>query len=130
MTRWMAPVIVLALVALSGCSGQLLKTSQIMDIDSSLRIDPTGSFTVAASWDLKYTYDCSSQKSQGLASANQVTITVYNSDDDSLNAEHPTIVAHGRSGGATLHFKRGGTFYAQIDTVCSWRVVVVDLNGA
>ncbi len=118
------------LLGLGGCSGQLLKTAQVMDLDSSLHINPTGSFTVAAAWDLKYTYDCSSQHSQGLLKANKATVIVYNSDDDSLNAEHPRVTAQGLSGGATVHFKRGGTFYAEVDTVCSWRVVVIDLNGA
>ena len=120
----------LALTGLAGCSGQLLKQSQIMDIDNNLHINPTGSFSVDRSWDLKYSYDCSAQKSQGLTGADRVTVIVFNSDDDTYNAEHGRVTVRGTRGAETLHFKRGGTFYVQMDTVCSWRVVVLDLNGA
>jgi hypothetical protein len=123
-------IAVLMTAVLSGCSGKLLTTTQILDVDSTLRLDPTGSFTVGGAWDLKYTFDCSSQQSQRILNAGQVTLTVFDSDDDSLNFEHPKVTATGRSGGARLHFTRGGTFYVLVETVCSWRVVVVDLNGA
>jgi hypothetical protein len=124
------PMAALMTAVLSGCSGQLLKNTQILDVDSSIHVNPTGSFTAGAAWDLKYTFDCSNQQSQRILNAGQVTLTVFDSDDDSLNFEHPTATAKGRNGGATLHFTRGGTFYVLVETVCSWRVVVLDLNGA
>jgi hypothetical protein len=130
MRRALLPIAAVLITAvLSGCSGQGLKNTQILDVDSTLKVDPTGSFTVAGAWDLKYTFDCSNQQSQRLLNANQVALTVFNSDDDSLNSEHATAGAKGRSGGTTLHFTRGGTFYVLVETVCSWRVVVLDLNG-
>ena len=123
------PMALVAALALAGCSNQLLKNTQVLDVDSSLHVDPTGSFTVAAAWDLKYTFDCSSQLSQRLIPAGQVTLTVFDSDDQSFNAEHPNLTASGRSGGSTVHFSRGGTFYVQVTSPCSWRVVVTDLAG-
>lgn len=129
MRRACALLPAILLLTLSGCSSQLLKNTQVLDVDSSLHVDPTGSFTVAAAWNLKYTYDCSSQVSQRVANAGHLTLAVFDSDDQSYNFEHPTVSASGRSGGSTLHFVRGGTFYVSVTSVCSWRVVVVDLEG-
>ena len=127
--RLLAATALLATLLLSGCSNRLLKNTQVLDVDSSLHIDPTGSFTVAAAWDLRYTYDCSSQLSRQVGNAGHISLSVLDSDDQSYNFEHPSVSASGRSGGATLHFTMGGTFYVQVTSVCSWRVVVTDLNG-
>jgi hypothetical protein len=119
----------LALLALQGCNAQLLTQTDVLDVDNFQAINPTGNFTLAGTWDLKYAFDCSKQRSQGLAGLNQFGMTVYNSDDDSANAEHPTLNLKGSKGGATIHFKRGGTFRVKIDSRCDWRISVIDTNS-
>ena len=130
MRRPLALLGVVAALAVSGCSNAALKNTQVLDVDSGAHLDPTGSFTVAAAWNLTYTFDCSSEISQRLAGADTVSLTVFDSDDQSYNFEHPMVSASGRSGGSTLHFSRGGTFFIDVTSSCSWRVVVVDLDGA
>ena len=121
---------VLMAFAVGGCNAQLLTQSNILDLDSNQMVDPTGNFTLAGSWELKFNYDCSKQHSEGMAGLDRVDLIVYNSDDNSTNFEHPEVHLTGRKQNEVLKFKRGGTFHVYIDTQCDWRLSVIDTNGS
>ena len=119
-----------AAVSLAGCNTTLLSKSDILDIDSTLQVDPTGNFTVPGTWELHYSYDCSKQRSEGLADLNRFDMIVYDSDDASTNFEHPELHLQGAKHSGVLNFKRGGTFYVFIDSRCDWKLSVVDTSGS
>jgi len=116
-------------LCLAGCNTQLLTRANILDLDSNSNVDPSGNFTAPGSWELHVTYDCSKQKSQGVADLNRFDMIVYNSDDASSNFEHPEVHLTGPKHTQLLKFKRGGTFYIDIDSRCDWRLSVVDTSG-
>ena len=117
----------LVVTLVAACNGNLLATSQILDVDSTQGIDPTGNFAVNGAWELKYSWDCARQASEQVADINRFGLIVYNSDDDSTDYEHPELHLKGPRGGATLRFSRGGEFYVSVDSPCDWRLQVVDL---
>jgi hypothetical protein len=116
-------VMALSLAMLPACS-TTVSSSEVLSIDSSQNANPTSDFAVQRAWDLAYHWDCSSQLSEGTAGADGMRFTVINSDDDSLDGEHPSLDLKGRSGGATLSFRRGGTFHIHVVTPCDWRLTV------
>jgi hypothetical protein len=113
----------LAVPVLAGCSTTLAST-EVLSIDNTQNVDPTADFTVDGSWDLSYHWDCSSQQSEGVAGADRAEFDIINSDDDTLDSEHPMVVVKGRSGGSSVHFVRSGTFHILVTTPCSWRLAV------
>ena len=121
-------VISVPLLVLTGCNLQALSAAEVVSIDSTQGVDPTGNFTVPGRWDLSYNWDCSRELSQGVAGADRFDMTVYNADDASLAAEHPQVTVLKRKGGSTMHFQRGGTYYVQVDSACDWRLSVEDLG--
>jgi hypothetical protein len=132
MTRRLLGLLAAGLMAVSvgGCNTQLLSKSDILDLDSNLHVDPSGNFTVPGTWELKYSYDCSKQKSEGLADLNRYDMIIYNSDDQSTNFEHPEIHLTGSRHDEVLKFSRGGTFKIFIDTRCDWHFSVIDTGGS
>lgn len=116
-------VALLSLLTLTACS-TTVSNNEVLSIQSSQNVDPTADFAVQHTWDLTYHWDCSSQLSEGTAGADGIRFTVINSDDDSLNSEHPSLDLKGRSGGSTLKFHRGGTFRVDVVTPCDWRLSV------
>lgn len=116
-------------VLLCGCNLQQLTAAEVLSLDSTAGLKDTGNITVAGRWDLSYGWDCSREQSQGTAGADRFAVTVYNSDDDSLAAEHPQVTVIKGKGSGTLHFQRGGTYYAHVDSVCDWRLSVEDLGS-
>ena len=118
----------LALPLLAACS-TTLSQSEVLSVDSSANINPTANFAVQGSWDVTYNYDCAEQQSEGTAGANRIELDVINSDDNSLNSEHPIVKATGRSGSSTVHFHRGGTFDIKVVTPCSWRLSVDEVTS-
>jgi hypothetical protein len=141
--RRLATGLSLLFVCVAGlaCNTQLLTQTNVLDEDSSLSGSTTGfttaSFSVASTWDLTYTYDCRRQLTEKLVGANGFEVIVYNADDripntdlSSGNSEHPDTVVVGKKGSSTIHFKRGGTFYLKVASLCDWRVSVVDTAGS
>jgi hypothetical protein len=114
-------VAALALTTLTACS-TTVANNEVLSLESSQNVDPTPNFAVQHAWTLAYHWDCSSQLSEGTAGADGMQFTVINSDDDTLNSEHPLLSLKGRSGGATLTFHRGGTFRVKVVTPCDWRL--------
>ena len=117
---------------LSGCGGlKLLSQAEVLSVDSSQvgsveGSATTGQFSVPAKWQLNVKYDCSKQKSEGIAGVDTFDMIVYNGDDDSENAEHPELHLTGRKKTMSLTFKRGGTFYFNVDSRCDWNLRVLD----
>lgn len=118
----------IALSVLPACS-TTLASDEVLSIDSSMNVNPTADFAVQSTWTLAYHWDCSSQISEGTAGANGLSFTVVNSDDDTLNSEHPSLDLKGRSGGSTLTFHRGGTFRIHVETACDWRLTVDEVGA-
>ena len=118
----------LSLSMLPACS-TTLSHNEVLSIESSQNVNPTADFAVQQTWDLTYHWDCSSQLSEGTAGADGMQFTVINSDDDSLNSEHPSLDLKGRSGGSTLTFHRGGTFRVHVVTPCDWRLAIDEVSS-
>lgn len=124
------PAVAIAMCGLlTGCNSGLLTTSVVLDVDSSQNTNPTGIFSTAGAWDLQYQWDCSRQRSEGLPQANGVSMLVNNADDDSGASEHSRVARKGTKGKARLDFKRGGSFYVKVDSICDWHLIVDDLGG-
>ena len=115
---------------LCGCSLGQVQSAVLVDTDStaatSRSLDP---FTVSGPWQIKYTFDCTKENSEGLLDVNQFTIDVFNGDDNSTAFEHPqtTVIAVKRRG--TLNFMTPGDYYLHVDTQCDWTLQVVDLSS-
>jgi hypothetical protein len=121
-----------AATLLCGCNLGQAQNAILVDADSTKgptqHIDP---FTVRGAWQIKYTFDCTKQNSEGVLNADQFTIDVFDGDDNSTAFEHPqtTFVSVKRKG--TLSFRTPGNYYLQVDTQCDWTLQVVDVsNGA
>ena len=121
-------VLALLLSTLPACS-TTVSNDEVLSIESSQNVNPTADFAVQRRWDLSYHWDCSSQLSEGTAGADGMRFTVINSDDDTLNFEHPSLDLKGRSGGATLKFHVGGTFRIHVVTPCDWRLAVDEVSS-
>ena len=123
-----ALAVVVAGLSLSACSAQLLSQTDVLDLDSSQNINPTGNFSVTGTWTLTGSFDCSRARARGASGASGLQMTVINSDDQSSNSEHPQVTLSGTKGSQTLRFTRGGTFSVQVDTPCDWHLSVVDMG--
>ena len=120
----------LLMLGLAACNLKLSSSLDIGELDSST-YDPssTGHFTAPGKWDLALNYDCTKQKSEGIAGINTFDMIVYNADDESSNSEHPELHLTGIKKVETLHFLRGGTFRISVDSRCDWRVRAVDKSS-
>jgi hypothetical protein len=128
--RALVTVILMAASAtLAGCNAQLLTQTDLLDVDSTQNINPTGNFTVNGAWELKYKYDCAKQKSEGIGDINRFHMVVFNSDDLATNSEHSEVQVEGPKKSDVLHFKRPGTFYVDVDSHCDWRISIIETGG-
>jgi hypothetical protein len=127
MSVWLCAAAVV--MSLGGCSDRLLTSSVILDADSS-QGGPPGNFALPGRWDLKYSWDCSRQNSRMMSGSNQFGFVVYNTDDQSTAFQHPDFNGKGPTGVGTLHYDRGGEFQITIDSMCDWRVQVIDRSQA
>ena len=80
----------------------------------------TQTFTVPTnSWQLEYTYDCSSFGTSG-----NFQVMVYNSDG-SMSFDNSPVNELGRSGADTQYYHVGeGSYYLEVNSECSWTVNV------
>jgi len=76
----------------------------------------TQTFTAAGDWDLNWTYDCSQAGNNG-----NFIVTVYNADG-SVSFENTPVNQMGASGNDIQHYHKGGKFYLDINSECSWTV--------
>jgi len=129
-TQAMCLLMATVAVGLSACANPFtaatLANQIILDADSSASQARTATFTAPGRWDLKYSWDCSTQRSQGQQQATGMGIIVYNADDDSTAVENPEVHQAGKGGQATLHFKLGGPYYLVVTSECTWRIQVLD----
>lgn len=79
----------------------------------------TAQFTAAGNWDLNWTYDCSSFSG---GSGNFIT-SVFNKDG-SPSIDNSDVNQLGAKGADVQHYYKGGTFYLNINSECSWHVTV------
>lgn len=73
-------------------------------------------FTAGGDWDLNWDYDCSNFGYQG-----NFIVSVYNKDG-SVSFENTLVNQMGKSGADVQHYHKGGTFYLDINSMCSWHV--------
>ncbi len=76
----------------------------------------TQKFTAAGDWDLEWSYDCSSFGQQG-----NFIVTVYN-NDGSMSLENSAVSQLGKNSTDVQHYHKGGIFYLDISSECSWHV--------
>lgn len=115
---------------LCGCNLGQAQSAILVDTDStSGTTRSVAPFTVNGPWQIKYSFDCSKQNSEGVLNANQFTLDVFNGDDNSTAFEHPqtTYVSVQRKG--TLGFKTPGDYYLHVDTLCDWTLQVIDVSS-
>jgi hypothetical protein len=114
--------------ALSACG----PTQQInfVDMDSGQNRSTSAPFNPTGTWDMTYSWDCKRQHSEGIKDLDRLSLTVYNSDDDSTAFETPEVSVKGSSGKSTVHYKRSGWYYITIDSPCDWRLQAVDTSKA
>ena len=86
----------------------------------------TGRFQPAGAWTLEYSWNCKREQSEGISGAQGLSVAVYNSDDDSLAAEHPQLSSGRSVGNGVLHFMRSGDYYISMQTQCDWNVSIVN----
>jgi hypothetical protein len=121
-------LLVAATVLLAGCSLKFGQSNVLLDVDAASRMNPTDKFTVTGTWDLKYSWDCSKQISQGVGDTSHFGMIIFNADDDTTAFENPETDRTGRSGHDTYHFKQPGAYYVKVNSSCDWRVQVTDTS--
>ena len=117
-------------VLLSSCSLGGSRSTILLDRDSTSGASQTTSaFAVSGPWQIRYTFDCTKQNSEGVLNSDQFTVDVFNGDDNSTAYEHPqtTVVSVKRKG--VLAFSTPGNYYLHVDTACDWTLQVVDATG-
>ena len=77
----------------------------------------TQKFRVKKDWALSWTYDCSPAK-QG------IFMIWVNEEDGTTAYEQMSVEKVGGIESGVDHFHRGGTYFLDIDTSCSWQVSV------
>lgn len=108
-----------ALVACGSSSLDRLVLDEDGTVDASF-----AAFQPQGPWTLTYHWDCSSQRSRGVQSADSFLVTVYNTDDLSLVSSNPVISKTGLKGSGSVSYRRQGSFLVKLSTACTWRVTV------
>jgi hypothetical protein len=81
----------------------------------------TQKFSAARDWDLDWSFDCVRTGQEGNL-ANFI-VTVKN-EDGSASRQNQPVNQVGLNGREVTHYHKGGTFYLDVNTQCSWRMVV------
>jgi hypothetical protein len=76
----------------------------------------TQKFTAAADWDLIWSYDCSNFGTSG-----NFQVMIYNGDG-SLSTDNSLVNQLGSKDSGTEHYHKGGTFYLETNSECSWHI--------
>ncbi len=74
----------------------------------------TQKFTAGGDWDLNWTYDCSNFGGKG-----NFQVFIYNGDG-SMSFENSAINQLGSKDSGTEHYHKGGTYYLEVNSECSW----------
>lgn len=80
----------------------------------------TQTFTVASSWQMKWSYDCSSFGDQG-----NFQVYVYTSGG-SLSFENAGVNQLGNGGSDIEYYHTGGSYYLEVNSECNWHLTVQD----
>ena len=113
----------LGALLLSACGDSRLDAT-LLDWENSG--DQTSySFEPPGAWTLAYTWDCSTERSQNPTVSTEFAFVVFNADDASLAAEHPTLQRHALKGGGALRFTRGGAYDVRVQSPCDWRLKAI-----
>jgi hypothetical protein len=89
----------------------------VLDISGS-GSKSTQTFTVNSSWQMKWSYDCSSFGDQG-----NFQVYVYTSDG-SLSFENAGVNQLGNGGSDTEYYHTGGSYYLEVNSECNWHLTV------
>jgi hypothetical protein len=88
----------------------------ILDVTGS-GIKTTRSFTIGNAWDLIWSYDCSDFGTKG-------NFQVYVFKADGSLSRNAGVNELDNSGNGVEHFHQGGTLYLEMNSECTWHVVV------
>jgi hypothetical protein len=120
--RMLAAVLLSA--ALGACAGAS-STGQELALFSKTSSGPY-QFAPQGAWDLRYQWDCTRAREEGVPDASGFDVTIFNADDDTTAFEHPQASRSGGNGTGVLHYRRSGIYYLDVQTQCDWSVAVVD----
>jgi hypothetical protein len=118
----------LSALALVACGGSRLDAT-VLDVQADGDAW-TYTFEPETAWTMTYGWDCTTQREQNVHLQAQFSLVLYNADDASLAAEHPTLQKSAVKGGGTLKFVHPGAYTARVTTPCSWRLKAVKGAGA
>lgn len=91
----------------------------VLDISGS-GSKSTQTFTVDSSWQMKWSYDCSSFGDQG-----NFQVYVY-TGGGSLSFENAGVNQLGNGGSDTEYYHTGGSYYLEVNSECNWHLTVQD----
>ena len=80
----------------------------------------TQTFTVSDSWQMKWSYDCSSFGDRG-----NFQVYIYTSDG-AMSFDNNGVNQLGSSGSDTEYYHTGGSYYLEVNSECSWHITVQD----
>lgn len=106
---------------------QVNQPVQNKPIQTLLDISGSGSkstqkFIVNGDWDLSWSYDCTSQMAS-VGGQGNFQVYIYNGDG-SLSLQNNLINQLGKSDSGVENYHTGGTYYLQVNSVCSWKIKV------
>jgi hypothetical protein len=78
----------------------------------------TQKFSTSSDWDLNWTYDCSNFGQKG-----NFQVMIYNGDG-SMSIENGAVNQLGSKDSGVEHYHKGGTYYLEVNSECSWTVQV------
>ena len=87
----------------------------LLDVAAS-GVKTTKRFATDPDWDLQWSYDCSNFGSQG-----NFILFVMNGDG-TPSLENEGLNQLGQRQAATIHYRKGGTFFFKITSECNWHV--------
>lgn len=82
-------------------------------------IQNTRTFTVPASWQVQYSFDCSSFGTSG-----NFIVSVYNVDGSPSLDNIADVNRLSLSGNGTQYYYVGGTYYLSVNSECDWSIAV------
>jgi hypothetical protein len=80
----------------------------------------TQTFTVNDSWQMQWSYDCSSTGGQG-----NFQVFIF-TGAGAMSEDNEGVNQLGASGSDTEYYHTGGSYYLEVNSECSWNIKVTD----
>ena len=117
-------VLLAGVMALAACTAQDTASQVLLDAPA------TGPgqlpvFAAPGAWQIRYSWDCSAQRSQGNPAAGHFGFTVINEDDGSQAGLGGQVSKSGEKGHGLYGYRLPGQYHLVVDTVCKYEVKVL-----